>query len=306
MSVIIPTHNRSKELRRVLESLQSQNYPHSNFEIIVIDDGSSDDTRDVVENFRCGTDIVTKCHFQNHEGPGAARNRGLAWSCGEIVFFCNDDTLCGIDLLYQHDSLHRKLSGIAVLGSVVWDEEIHPNTFMRFLDREGIQFHFNTIKDIHNARFNHFYTANVSLEKKWFDDVKFSTIFKYAAFDDLEVALALEKKGLKIIYNKDAIVYHSHYYTPEQYYQRMFSAGTNAILLRNKYKYDVGALIKIYSAFMPFMYFPMGLCLFNIIFGYLSKSKAIEYASLEMHWFLNITYYYSQGMLEKINDKRDI
>lgn len=300
ISVIIPTHNRSRKLRQVLESLQRQDFPNSNFEIIVIDDGSSDNTSDVVKDFQRGTDVAVKYRFQNHSGPGVARNRGIEQSYGKIVLFCNDDTICDKDLLRQHDSLHIQLPNIAVLGSVVWDEAIHPNEFMRFLDRKGIQFHFNTIKNINNARFNHFYTSNISLAKSWFDRIKFSAEFKYAAFDDLDVGLALEREGLRIIYNKSAIVYHSHYYTPEQYYQRMFNTGTNAVLLRNKYKYDIGALIKIYVVFMPFMYFPMGLRLFNIIFGFLRKSKTIECVSLEMHWFINIAYYYSQGMLEKI------
>jgi glycosyltransferase involved in cell wall biosynthesis len=88
VSVIIPTYNRKKELRTCLKSLQEQSF--KNFEIIVSDDGSTDNTFEVIEEFRESLDI----HYiqgVNFGGPARARNSGLKLAKGEIIAFLDSD-----------------------------------------------------------------------------------------------------------------------------------------------------------------------------------------------------------------------
>lgn len=84
VSVIIPTYNRCKELRVALDSVISQTY--QNIEIIVVDDGSTDNTREVVSSY---TDV--KYLVQNNNGPSAARNTGIKNSHGELIAFLDSD-----------------------------------------------------------------------------------------------------------------------------------------------------------------------------------------------------------------------
>ncbi len=97
ISVIIPTYNSARYLPEAIESVLAQSY--RDFEIIVIDDGSTDNTKDVVRPYR---DRIIYLHGDN-AGPSAARNRGIRASSGPYVAFLDAD-----DLWYP-DKLKRQL-----------------------------------------------------------------------------------------------------------------------------------------------------------------------------------------------------
>ncbi|EKD32968.1 MAG: hypothetical protein ACD_76C00106G0009 [uncultured bacterium] len=85
ISVIIPTHNRSNTISATLDSLFSQSY--NNIEIIVVDDGSTDQTENVLSKYESRIKIVK----QKNAGSNAARNRGFKDSTGEYILFSDDD-----------------------------------------------------------------------------------------------------------------------------------------------------------------------------------------------------------------------
>ena len=85
ISVVIPTHNREKFIVSAIESVMQQNY--RNMEIIVVDDGSTDRTQEVLERFR---DKVTYI-YQESSGAGAARNTGINYAEGEYIAFLDSD-----------------------------------------------------------------------------------------------------------------------------------------------------------------------------------------------------------------------
>lgn len=87
VSVVIPTHNRPELLARAIESVRRQT--HEQLEIIVVDDGSRDDTRRVVETF-----ADARIRYLRHEtsrGGGAARNTGVLAATGQFIAFLDDD-----------------------------------------------------------------------------------------------------------------------------------------------------------------------------------------------------------------------
>jgi glycosyltransferase involved in cell wall biosynthesis len=88
VSVIIATYNRETFIARALSSVLSQSF--RDFEVIVVDDGSSDGTEQVVR--RCGGDNV-RYVFQKNAGPGAARNHGVRISTGKYVAFLDSDDM---------------------------------------------------------------------------------------------------------------------------------------------------------------------------------------------------------------------
>jgi len=87
ISVIIPTRNRSEFLGDAIASVLAQTVPAQ--EIIVVDDGSTDETQDLLGKF----EGPIRCLYQSHAGPAAARNRGLAAVKGEYIGFLDDDDL---------------------------------------------------------------------------------------------------------------------------------------------------------------------------------------------------------------------
>jgi GT2 family glycosyltransferase len=117
MSVIIPTYNRSALLRRTLESLAAQRCDAAEFEVIVADDGSSDDTAAVLESF--GGRLRLRYWFQEDQGyrVAAARNAGAALATAPVLAFLDSGTLAGPDFVSGHLDAHRATPGeCAVLG----------------------------------------------------------------------------------------------------------------------------------------------------------------------------------------------
>ena len=87
VSVIIPTYNRAHLIGRSIQSVLNQTY--QDFEIIIVDDGSTDDTEDVIRNFNDSRIIYIR-HKEN-KGPSAARNTGIKASKGEFIAFQDSD-----------------------------------------------------------------------------------------------------------------------------------------------------------------------------------------------------------------------
>lgn len=91
VSTIIPVYNRPQLLREAVESVLSQS--HESLEILIIDDGSTDATAAVAEQFRCAHPSRIRVLQQRNAGPGAARQRGLEHCRGEFVQFLDSDDL---------------------------------------------------------------------------------------------------------------------------------------------------------------------------------------------------------------------
>ena len=93
-SIIIPTYNRAKTLILTLDSVSNQTLPSEQYEILVINDGSTDDTKEVVFNLQKKYSHNTIRYFyEKNAGPAKARNLGIKESQGDIIFFTDDDCI---------------------------------------------------------------------------------------------------------------------------------------------------------------------------------------------------------------------
>jgi glycosyltransferase involved in cell wall biosynthesis len=92
-SVIVPTFNRADEIKELLDSLSKQTIPHNNFEIIIVDDGSTDNTKEVIESIKSKFDLNIRTLYQNHKGPGEARNLGMKNAKGKYFVFIDSDCI---------------------------------------------------------------------------------------------------------------------------------------------------------------------------------------------------------------------
>lgn len=88
VSVIIPTYNRSKLLKEAIESVLQQNY--TDFEVLVVDDGSTDDTHSVVKRF---SDPRLRYFYKDNGGQSSARNLGLVKAKGKYIAYLDEDDL---------------------------------------------------------------------------------------------------------------------------------------------------------------------------------------------------------------------
>lgn len=106
VSVIIPTYNRAYVIKKSIDSVLSQTY--SDFELIIVDDGSTDNTKDIIEAYK---DSRIKYVYQENSGACAARNNGVLLAKGEyIAFHDSDDT-------WLPDKLEKQIQAINETGA---------------------------------------------------------------------------------------------------------------------------------------------------------------------------------------------
>jgi len=238
LSVVIPTYNRCDLLGRTLAGFLDQTAPPDEYEIVVVDDGSTDGTAEVVSHLIAQLPAPAsrlRCFRQGNAGPAAARNRGVKEAKGEIILFTGDDCLPDRKLIAEHLRVHRKEGEVGVVGHIAWHPELTITPFMAFLE-EGVQFGFKHIRDPDQVTAWCFYTANCSVAKHWLDEVGgFDEDFKYAAFEDIELAYRMEQRGLRIVYRPSALTYHHHQVELRPYLVRQRLSGQSAVLLARKH-----------------------------------------------------------------------
>jgi glycosyltransferase involved in cell wall biosynthesis len=115
-SIIIPTYNKIHRLKVVLESFNMQNAAHSDFEVVLVDDGSSDDTKLMIDGMHFNYNF--RYFFQENQGRSAARNKGIEEAKGEILIFCDDDTIPSESFVENHISNHQSNKELLVHGAI--------------------------------------------------------------------------------------------------------------------------------------------------------------------------------------------
>lgn len=117
-TVIVPTYNRKLLLQRTLSALSCQTVPSETFEVIVVDDGSSDGSEDAISSFRDGLDL--RYFWQPDEGfrPAAARNIGLQHARGEVIVFLDSGVVPHSLYLDRLLEIHHAKPSTAVVGYV--------------------------------------------------------------------------------------------------------------------------------------------------------------------------------------------
>jgi len=115
LSIIIPTYNKREYLRRTIASYFTQTFPKDRYEIILVDDGSIDKTRELV-CWACSHVNLTYVH-QEHKGRSAARNIGIQTASGDVLIFTDDDRIATPCFVEEHWKYHQTREDAVVIGS---------------------------------------------------------------------------------------------------------------------------------------------------------------------------------------------
>lgn len=246
-SVVIPTYNRGDTLKVVLPALASMDFPLENYELLLSDSGSKDDTADLIKKLS-----IPNLRFIVGENTGrsGARNRGIKEARGEYVLFTDADIIPSKDLLTQHDKYHQKYDNCAVVGC-----EVRIDTLDEYEKVKGKRENFRTLHPDHREKLSwlYFLTGNASAKKKTLIEAgMFDEDFTGYGHEDLELGYRLEKMGVKIYYNKDAVNYHWHPVEFEEECGRRFLAGISTVRFYNKHKDQA---IKLKLGWNPFNFF---------------------------------------------------
>ncbi|MEM1202367.1 MAG: glycosyltransferase [Acidobacteriota bacterium] len=229
-SVIVPTYNRLDVLPEVLAALEVQ-VGAPEFEVLVIDDGSTDGTWDWLEGREFKVPVIR--HHQENAGPAAARNWGVTRASGARVAFLGDDTVPSKGWLRAHDDAVRarpEVERLAVIGYTGWHPRMRLTPFLRYINEFGLQFGYALIDDPENVPFNFLYTSNLSLPRRCVVEEPFDLGFPYPAWEDIELSYRLEKRGLRLVYEPSAVVAHDHPTHLDRFMGRQEKAGYSAVV----------------------------------------------------------------------------
>ncbi len=232
VSVVIPTYRRMDVLPEVLDAVESQrNAPP--FEIVVVDDGSEDETRAFLAGRRFA--VPARVLVQENRGPAAARNAGVRAATGRWVAFLGDDTVPTSGWLARHVEAHREHGGgpeLAVIGYTRWHPRIRRSRFLDYINEYGLQFGYRLIDDPDDVPFNFFYTSNLSLHRSRLLEQPFDERFPYAAWEDIETSYRLARADppQRLLYEPRAVVLHDHPTDLARFMARQEKAGYSAVV----------------------------------------------------------------------------
>ncbi len=196
VSVVIPVYNRAGLIGPVIEALLEQTYKP--LEIIVVDDGSTDNTKEVVSSY------PVKYIYQKNQGPASARNRGFRESVGDVIAFIDSDCIARPDWL---ENLIKGFDSPEV-GAVAGSYDIaNPESLLSRLIHEEIKWRHSRFKKFIRA----FGSYNVAIRREVFERTGgFDETYRTASGEDNDLSYRLLKLGYRIRFMPDALVAHYH------------------------------------------------------------------------------------------------
>ena len=235
LSVIIPTFDRAPVLARTLAALcEDQRGTLPSREVIVVDDGSTDDTPGLLAD--CGARYPELRAFrQPNRKQGAARNHGMRHAQGDLLVFLGDDTIPGADFLAAHWAAFREAGeavDYAAIGYTDWHPEISVTPFLRWANEDGLQFGFRLIRDPERVPFNFFYTSNLAIHRDLYDRLGgFDESFQEYGWEDIELGYRYQTRGgMRLRYRPQARALHHHRLSVGSFCRRQYRVGYSAEL----------------------------------------------------------------------------
>lgn len=230
VSIIIPTFNSERTLNNCLRALFNQTVSGDCYEVIVVDDGSTDNTREVV------TMYGGKYYYQKNQGPASARNRGVEMARGELVLFTDADCEAEGNWI---EEMCKPFAESAVAGAKGIYKTKQKEIVARFAQLEYEEKYEKMSKD----EFTDFVdTYAAGFKKAIFKEFGgFSTKFREASGEDTDFSFRIAKEGHKMIFVPTAIVYHQHPNTLKKYFKRKFKTAYWRVLL---YRQHPGKMVK--------------------------------------------------------------
>jgi GT2 family glycosyltransferase len=234
LSIVVPTVDRRESVLRLLRALETQTVPPSDFEVIVVVDGSADDTAEAVDAYRAP--FALRHLSLPRSGLASARNAGARAAGAPIVQFLDDDMEPAPGMVAAHLARHRQGDAVGVVGAapIVVPPAASPvvhyraRGFARKLERLAAR------RD--QLAFNDVYGGNVSIVREAFLAAGgYDETFRVYGHEDYELSLRLTRAGHRFVYSPDALA--------NQYYDKSLrglaadvqSEGRTAVLFARKH-----------------------------------------------------------------------
>ncbi len=243
-SIIIPSFNRADELNGLLNSLQVIDFPKDLYEVIVSDDGSTDDTEKLVNEKIKENNYRLKYISQQNKGPGAARNAGMKKAQGNFFIFVDSDVTMPQSWLKNID---RALS--AEQADAFGGPDTYRDDFPALL--KAINYSMTSfittggLRGKKGKKLAKFYprSFNMGLSRALWQKIGGFGGLRHG--QDIEFSHRILKSGAKVVFVSDAPVYHKRRTNLRRFYRQVFNWGVARI---NLYKIDSAMLEPLHAA----------------------------------------------------------
>lgn len=257
ISVVVATYCRAETLRETLAHLAAQSIAPERYEVIVVDDGSPDHTRSVVEEAQGRCRFALRYLHHANRGPGYTQNEGVRVARAPLVLLIPDDIFLDREALEAHLEAHARdpSPGLAVLGRVLQSPKLKQSVFLAKWD----PWHIGNLPDGVELPYHMFWACHMSvvrefmLEHGMFNEEKGRG--SYAAHEDVELGYRMHQHGMRVVFCRRALGHHYHVDTLERELKRSYGRGVNFVDLRRRiphaemditYRaYDLGTLLAL-------------------------------------------------------------
>src|SRR5215203_5676968 len=217
ISVVICTYNRAKYIREALDSLACQSLPKNEFEIIIANNNSTDNTASICNEFiTAHPELLVKYYLETQQGASFARNTGASHAVGKLLCFMDDDAVAEKDFLLNIKAFHTSHPDIHGFGGRIIPRYIpsEPNWMSHYVSSLVGNFDYAPeVKEFSPNRYP--LESNMIVSKKSFDEVGgFNTAIPGVkgtlriGGEGKDFFLRLKQKGYKIYYVPDIVVHH--------------------------------------------------------------------------------------------------
>ncbi len=226
-SIIVAVYNRLDEVKELLDSAEAMDFPRESFEIFFVDDGSQDGFKEFIESYQSESGIQTRAVYQKNQGPGAARNNGMANATSDYFIFVDSDCMFPPDYLSELD---KRVSDYDACGGPDTD---HPS-FSPLL--KAISYSMTSFIGTGGTRgggekVGKFYprSFNMCVSRKVYETIGGMNKLRHG--QDMDFSARIVEAGFKTGLVKDAFVYHKRRTSLAKFYRQIFNWGVARINL---------------------------------------------------------------------------
>lgn len=247
LSVVIATYRRCEVLRETLLRLERQTLAPDRFEVLVVDDGSPDDTGRTVESMQDEVSYSLSYLRHDNRGPGYTQNVGIREAQYGLLVLMADDIWAEPRMLEEHLATHTRYpeENVGVFGRVSQSPDLPDSMLHRHWD----PFQFDRFSHGEQVDGVFFHACNISVKRKFLLENGLFLERKGAAHEDIELGYRLAQKGLRLVYNEQACALHQHAETLDGICRRAYERGRNFDLLFNSMPASVA--LPLYKIFSP-------------------------------------------------------
>ncbi len=248
ISVVIPAYNCARVLEATLAHLSRQDYPRDAYEVVVVDDGSTDDTAAVVA--RWADALSVRYLHQRNAGRAAARNRGARAARFAVLLFLDADVWPEKGVLAAHAAHYRDGGRVAVQGP----SRTHPASKVNLFMEVKELFPDLTPRRPRDLSPYHVITRNFSVRAEDFWRVGgFDEAFVGYGWEDIELGIRLRRSGVRIHWEPKAVSWHYHVEDLETARRKMEEAGRGAVYFWTKHgrPLGLGLFLELHPLLLP-------------------------------------------------------